>query len=104
MELTKEFENDVYHNSAGDCWYAWAKSVGTKHNYAYVSNRDLTTWDTCPRISPTCYPTYKTAANGRICVAHHLIAGPYKDPNETSNECTCETQSLFDFGCQCGGD
>jgi len=109
--ITEELKKDMYDNSAGDCWASWAKSVGIeKYEYSILAGRreyDLTIWDTCPRLLHNEYISYKDAAGGRICAAHHLLAGPYNDSNDsnkTSNECTCEVRALFNFGCQCGGE
>jgi hypothetical protein len=108
--IDEALKKDIYAYSTGDCWYSWVKMVGlTTGGRAWNNIKDLNTWESCPRIRPKSYPLYKDHANGRICAAHHLIAGPYKpeskpEPKSKSNICSCSINDLMAYGCSCGGE
>lgn len=100
--IDEALEKDIYKYSTGDCWFSWALQVGLPPGRAWGTKLDLTSWEACPRNG---YPSYETHANGRICAAHHLIAGPrHKNQDNSIKFCKCPLKELLAEGCSCGGE
>jgi hypothetical protein len=105
VTISDDIKEDVYNGSAGCCWDAWAQEVGLKKKKGTVKTLsgktiDLADWSTCPRTWQANRCEHWKQKDKRICVAHYLVAGSHKPPSEN---CSCETDVIFNYGCQCGG-